>query len=92
MELIKQAIVHFPEIESFKIYGSRAKGNYRPGSDIDLALFGKKVSIETVLKLSVSLDNLDLPYEFDLSIYDRLDNPALRDHIDRVGISVDATP
>ncbi|MEI6790058.1 MAG: nucleotidyltransferase domain-containing protein [Myxococcaceae bacterium] len=86
IEAIKQVLSAFPEIESVKIYGSRAKGNYRNGSDIDLALIGDQVSLQTVLRLATQLDDLDLPYEFDLCVYHQINNLDFKDHIDRVGI------
>lgn len=86
IEAIKQVLSAFPEIESVKIYGSRAKGNYKNGSDIDLALIGDQVSLQTVLRLATQLDDLDLPYEFDLCVYRQINNPDFKDHIDRIGM------
>lgn len=67
------------------IYGSRAKGNFREGSDIDLTLFGKGISFKELGDIQDELDDLMLPYTFDLSVYENLENRNLRDHIDRVG-------
>lgn len=75
----------YENIEKAVIYGSRAKGNYREGSDIDLTLFGR-VSSQTVANLLDVLDETFLPYTFDISVYDSLKNNALREHIDRVGL------
>lgn len=88
LDMILSAVRQFPEIDSVKIYGSRAKGTYKPGSDIDLALYGPAVSMDTVLKLDAVLDDLLLPYEFDLSVYSQLVNADLKEHIDRVGIQI----
>jgi predicted nucleotidyltransferase len=74
----------YHEIEKAVIYGSRAKGNYREGSDIDLTLFGN-VSTKTVAEVLDALDESFLPYTFDISAYDSLKNDKLREHIDRVG-------
>ncbi len=74
-----------PEIEKVVIYGSRAKGNYRPGSDIDITLFGEKVTRDTLSKLDWEIDDLNTPYLFDISIYTKLNAPSLQEHIDRVG-------
>jgi predicted nucleotidyltransferase len=60
------------------LYGSRAKGNYRRGSDIDLTLWGE-ISFPALLNLHTALDDLLLPWMIDLSIYDRLENPALQE-------------
>ncbi|GHS95174.1 DNA polymerase [Planctomycetales bacterium] len=73
-----------PVIEKAVLYGSRAQGNYRNGSDIDLTLWGK-ISFPALLNLHTALDDLLLPWTIDLSIYDRIENPALQEHIRRVG-------
>jgi len=66
------------------LYGSRAKGNYREGSDIDLTLFGP-LDIHTLAEIADEIDDLLLPYLFDISLFDSLSNPELREHIRRVG-------
>lgn len=75
----------FGEIEEAILYGSRAKGKYKPGSDIDLTLKGKGLNLKLLNKISLELDDLLLPYTFDLSIYHHIQEPALIDHIQRVG-------
>ena len=72
-------------IRKIVIFGSRAKGNYEKGSDIDLALFGDNVELNDLLELSVKIDQLELPYKIDLVNYNRISNPDLKDHIDRNG-------
>ena len=86
IEKIQGCFAQFPEIEKVLLYGSRAKGNYRRGSDIDLCIVGKDASTDTVFKVSNQLDDLLLPYTFDLSIYHLLDNQNFIEHIDRVGV------
>lgn len=86
IEQIKAVFADFPEIEEAVLYGSRAKGNFKNGSDIDLTLKGESISCNTFNNISLSLDELMLPYLIDLSIYKQIDNPALIDHIKRVGI------
>ncbi len=75
----------YPEIERVIIYGSRAKGNYREGSDIDLTLVGNQLTTDHILRISTDIDDLNLPYLFDLSIYHKLDSVSLKQHIERVG-------
>lgn len=70
------------------IFGSRAKGNYKIGSDIDLALIGKGIGINDLNKIHIELDKLYLPYGFDLIIFEKIKNDDLIDHINRVGISI----
>ena len=77
---------NFPEVEEGLIYGSRAKGNYKRGSDVDIALKGSGLSYSIVGEISFLLNEETLmPYFFDVLNYHSLDNMELRDHIDRVG-------
>jgi len=76
----------YPDIKQCILYGSRAKGNYRNGSDIDLSLkTGDNFSFTDLLRISGDFDDSNLPYFVDVSIYDNISNPELKDHIDRVG-------
>ena len=72
-------------IDEAILYGSRAKGNYRPGSDIDLTLKGRGINLEQLNAISNDLDDLLLPYTFDLSIFHHITNRELLGHIERVG-------
>ena len=83
---IKSVLAGFPEVEKALLYGSRAKGNYRNGSDIDLTLFGDGLTENVVSRIYWALDDLLLPYKIDLSLFSGLKHPALIDHIRRVGI------
>ena len=76
----------FPLIEEIVLYGSRAKGNYKKGSDIDLAIKGRDITISYLSKIENDIDDLFLPYIVDLCVFDAIDNPSLIDHINRVGI------
>ena len=84
VQSIREALRHFTKINEAILYGSRAKGNYRPGSDIDLTLKGNELSHRDLLDNELALDDLLLPYKIDLSLYHQLDNLQLIDHIDRV--------
>jgi nucleotidyltransferase substrate binding protein (TIGR01987 family) len=74
-----------PIVEEALIYGSRAKGMYKPGSDIDLVLKGENLSVEALNRIGLAFDNLLTPYSIDLSIYHHIKNPDLLEHIERVG-------
>lgn len=88
LEQIIAVISQFPVIEAI-IFGSRAKGTYKNGSDIDLALKGEHLDSVVVRQISYRLnDELNLPYMFDVLNYHTLTNPALIEHIDRVGKSI----
>jgi len=86
IEKICSVLDQFPSISKAILYGSRAKGNFKRGSDIDLCLFGKDLDQVLVYRIEESLDDLLLPYQFDLSAYSSLSNKELIDHIDRIGV------
>ncbi len=85
---IIQAIGSEEKIQEIVLFGSRAKGNFKTGSDIDIALKGDKISLIDLVNISARLDELELPYKFDLVIFDRIKEPKLTEHIQRVGISL----
>ena len=72
-------------IEKVLIFGSRSKGNYRPGSDIDLAVIGKNLDYSQLLEIHCEIDDLELLYSIDLLDYQKKIGTPLGDHIDRVG-------
>lgn len=82
---IKDVISHYLEVDEVILYGSRAMGNFKRGSDIDLTLKGENLNLDIINKIDLELDDLLLPYTFDLSIFRHIDNPDLVDHINRVG-------
>ncbi|NEX17632.1 MAG: hypothetical protein C1943_13645 [Halochromatium sp.] len=83
--LIRQTLAELPAVEKAVIYGSRAKGTYRPGSDIDLTLFGEGLDLDMLGRISTMLDESPIPYQVDLSLFDHIDHAGLREHIERVG-------
>ena len=82
---IQKVFSTFSEVEEVVLYGSRAKGNFKKGSDIDLTIKGENLNLKIINKISLSLDNLYLPYTFDLSIFNHISSSELIDHIQRVG-------
>jgi len=85
IDRICEVFAHYPAVVEVQIYGSRALGKQRPGSDIDLTLKGNGLDLKTLNRISNDLDDLLLPYIFDLSIYSQVKNDALLEHIERVG-------
>lgn len=77
-----------PLVEEAILYGSRAKGVHKPGSDIDLVLKGNELTLQDLNRVSLALDDLLLPYTFDLSLFHHIDNEELLAHIGRVGKSI----
>ena len=82
---IRKILDQHPMIEKAVIYGSRAKGNYKNGSDIDLTLMGNALDYKTLSAVAWALDESLIPYTVDLSLFEKIENPALREHIERVG-------
>lgn len=75
------------EVLEAKLFGSRAKGNYSQVSDIDIALFGP---VDSFLqgRIFLDLEEIKTVYQFDLQVYNLIENEDLKSHIDRVGISI----
>lgn len=87
IDSIIKVLKSYPKIEEAIIYGSRAMGNYKPGSDIDLALKGQ-LDENDAISVSVDLnERLPLPYKFDVLAYSTLSNKALIEHIDHQGVA-----
>jgi uncharacterized protein len=77
----------YPQVKKSVLYGSRAKGNYKTGSDIDLTLIGEDLSLNLLYKILRDIDELYLPYTVDLSIFKDIGDPDVIEHIQRVGIT-----
>jgi len=76
------------KVESIIIFGSRAKGNNKAGSDIDVAVKGNSIGLDDILNARMRFEQLSLPYKIDLVIYDRVKEEELISHIDRAGIII----
>ncbi len=81
----RQVFAQYPAIERVLIFGSRAKGNARPSSDIDLAVIAPEMSDSEFARLWNAIDDLPLVFKVDLLHWDRLANPRLKDKIPREG-------
>ncbi len=86
IEAIQNTFAKYPQIEKVLLYGSRARGNFRNGSDIDLTLKGESLESRLLFKIENELDDLLLPYKIDLSIYHKIENQDFLDQIDQYGI------
>ena len=84
---INDVFNQYPEIIQVIIYGSRAKGDYKPGSDIDLSIEDTDLDFTQLLEIENKLDDLMLPYKIDLSQKRMINNSDLISHIERVGKS-----
>ena len=88
LEKLSRVFAAHPAIDRVLIYGSRAKGTYRHGSDIDLCIKGRALPFSEFVQIEDQIDDLMLPYTVDLSHYRQIDNPDLVAHIDRVGVVI----
>ncbi len=86
IEGIREVFAKTGPIEKAIIYGSRAIGNYKVGSDIDITLVGSHLTLDDLLRIETELDNLFLPYKIDLSLFHQIENSDLVDHIHRRGV------
>lgn len=86
IDRINGVLATYPSIDKVLLYGSRAKGTYYNGSDIDLTFFGKTIELSLLMKIENELDDLLLPYKIDASIFNRIEAQDLRDHINRIGV------
>ena len=87
LELLNSVFRRHPEITEVRLFGSRAKGTHTLNSDIDLALWGD-VSALRAQAIAAELDELALPYKYDVQAFNAIQFPPLREHIERVGIPI----
>ena len=85
LTLLSGVFQRHPEIKAVKLFGSRAKGTHAPHSDIDLALWGD-VDVLQAEAIAAELDELPLPYHYDVKPFEAIKLRPLREHIERVGI------
>jgi len=86
LAIVRSILADFPQVEKAILYGSRAKGNYLRGSDIDLTLLGAELDSNTLAAIARRLEESSIPYQVDLSLKAQIDNQNLLAHIDRVGV------
>jgi predicted nucleotidyltransferase len=89
LDAIVSLLSNHTEVERVYIFGSRAKGNFKNGSDVDLALKGDKLDFDTLSKISYFLnEETNMPYKFDVLNYHAVKEPDLLIHIDRISIEI----
>jgi type I restriction enzyme S subunit len=76
------------KVDKAFVFGSRAKGNYRPDSDIDITIKGQELNTDDIIAMSVAFEEKGITHKVDLINYDTIKEPDLKDHIDRVGIEL----
>ena len=89
IEYITEAIKKHPEVEKAVVFGSRAMGNFKNGSDVDIALFGDKVNFSVIAQIKDELqEESPMPYLFDIVDFTHSKSNGLKDHINQFGITL----
>lgn len=84
LELVREVFARHPEVREVKVFGSRAMGRFEPNSDVDLALWGR-IDLTLSARIAAELEQLPLPYRFDVQVFDAIKHLPLKEHIERVG-------
>ena len=88
MQTLKEVFAKYPEVKTIVIFGSRAKGTFSVGSDIDLAIMDRLSNEKLLWKIKEDLEESTLPYFVDLVGYHFLQDAKFKEHIDRVGMAL----
>lgn len=91
MQTITEIFSRYPHIKNVQLFGSRAKGTFHSGSDIDLAIMNEDVPPKIMLQLQNEFSESSLPYFVDLVYYPEIESDAFREHIERVGVVIYST-
>jgi predicted nucleotidyltransferase len=85
IEILNSVFKKFPQVKRVIIYGSRAKGNFRKNSDVDLVITNSEIDRHDIGKILSEIDDSNFPYLVDLQVLNTIKNRELLDHINRVG-------
>ena len=86
IKLLQTLLAEYGEIDEVILFGSRAMGTFKKGSDIDLAIKGPNAGVILTPLLGRLENDIPLPYKFDLIHYESILEPGLKEHIDQHGI------
>ena len=88
VEDIKKVLSKYECLEKAVIFGSRARGDYKKASDIDIAIYAKDLTSTTVNMIRNAFDELDIIYTVDVVDYYKISKEALKRNIDKEGILI----
>ena len=89
LRTLKKIFLETPQVEKVILFGSRAMGNYKPGSDVDLAISGSNINFDVVSRLHARLEEQSpMPYFFDVVDLNHLEHPGLAEHIQKQGVII----
>ena len=84
-EILNSVFKKFPQVKQVILYGSRAKGNFRENSDVDLVIANSEIDRYSIGKILSEIDDSNFPYLVDIQVLNTIKNKELLDDIDRVG-------
>ncbi|ENK1244263.1 nucleotidyltransferase domain-containing protein [Clostridium botulinum] len=87
-EEIRNSILKNPKINKAVIFGSRARGDYKKTSDIDICIYGKDIQNMDINLLEDSLNEINTPLDFDIVYFDKISKEALKINIEKDGILI----
>ncbi len=85
-QTIRGILKKYPVVKTVYLFGSRAKGNHNPGSDVDLAIMNEGADVKTIGRIKSDFEESSLPYRVDVVNYPALTYEKLKGHIDRIGV------
>ena len=88
LKAIIEVLSSNPAVERAVLFGSRATGGFKPESDVDIALFGPDLTLSDLARLAAAMEALTVPQRVDLLLFDKIENPLLREHIEKEGIDL----
>jgi len=91
LDMVRSVFRHHPEVKSATLFGSRAKGTHSDRSDVDLVVAGDVEPLRAEA-IASELDELPLPYRFEVQPLAHIQYRPLLEHINRVGIVIYPAP
>jgi predicted nucleotidyltransferase len=88
MQTLVSIFQKYSEVKSVYLFGSRAKGTFKPGSDVDLAVMNEGVSDKTIRAIKAAFEESTLPYSVDVAHLAAIEHRELKEHVSRVGVEI----
>ena len=85
-DLLRVEVRRFPEVRAAYLYGSRARGDHSPQSDIDIAIDAPGMTPQNFAQLWSAIDALPIAYPLDCVWLQALPESRLKAQIERDGM------
>lgn len=85
MTILENIFKKYSLVNEVILYGSRAKGNYHDRSDVEMVICNSKIDRQILGNIILDINNSNFPYTIDISIFEKLENKNLIEHINEVG-------